>query len=48
MFVINRKTVTFILRRETNYTSKYKSLKQRNDLDEIKKFLKNKSYCKRS
>lgn len=40
MFGINRKTVTFILRRETNYTSKYKSLKQRDDLDEIKNFLK--------
>ena len=40
MFGINRKTVTFILRRETNYTSKYKQLKQRNDLEEIKEFLK--------
>lgn len=40
MFGINRKTVTFILRRETNYLSKYTSLKDRNDLDEIKEFLK--------
>lgn len=40
MFGINRKTVTFILRRETDYTSKHKTLKQRNDLEEIKEFLK--------
>lgn len=40
MFNINRKTVTFILRRETDYTSKYKSLKERNDLEEIKLYLK--------
>ena len=40
MFNINRKTVTFILRREINYTSKYKKLSERDDLEEIKEFLK--------
>lgn len=38
-FNINRKTVTFILRRETDYTSKYKTLKNRTDLEEIKQFI---------
>lgn len=39
-FNINRKTVTFILRRESNYTSKAIHLYERKDLDEIKEFLK--------
>ena len=39
-FNINRKTVTFILRRESGYTSKKISLYERKDLNEIKEFLK--------
>ena len=39
-FNINRKTVTFILRRESNYMSKAIPLYERKDLNEIKEFLK--------
>ena len=39
-FNINRKTVTFILRRESDYTSKAIPLYERKDLEEIKEFLK--------
>lgn len=39
MFNIERKTVTTILRRETNFTTKYKTLKQRTDLEEVKNYL---------
>ena len=39
-FNINRKTVTFILRRESDYTSKHILLYERKDLNEIKEFLK--------
>lgn len=40
IFNIERKTVTFILRRETDYTTKYKTLKQRTDLKEIEDYLR--------
>ena len=40
MFNINRKTVTFILRRESNYTTKITRYKDRTDFEEIKEFLK--------
>lgn len=40
MFDIERKTVTFVLRRETNYTTKYKTLKQRTDLEEVEAYLR--------
>lgn len=40
MFNIERKTVTFILRRETNYTTKFKTLKQRTDLKEVEEYLR--------
>lgn len=39
IFNIERKTVTTILRRETNFTTKYKTLKQRTDLEEVKNYL---------
>ena len=39
MFGINRKTVTFILRREINYVPKRIKLEDRTDLEEIKEYL---------
>ena len=39
MFGINRKTVTFILRRELDYIPKRIKLEDRTDLEDIKKFL---------
>lgn len=40
-FNINRKTVTFILKRESDYTSKYTKLKDRKDLNEIADYIIN-------
>ena len=40
MFNINRKTVTFILRRESNYTTRRTKYEDRTDFKEIEEFLK--------
>ena len=40
LFNIDRKTVTFILKREANYKTKFKRIKEREDIEEIKEFLK--------
>lgn len=40
-FNINRKTVTFILKRNINYTNKRVQLEERNDLKEIKEYIIN-------
>lgn len=40
MFNIERKTVTSILRRETDYTAKFNTLAQRADLKEVEDYLR--------
>lgn len=40
LFNIDRKTVTTILKRESNYNPKFKRLKEREDIEQIKEFLK--------
>lgn len=40
LFNIDRKTVTTILKRESNYNPKFKRLKERDDIEQIKEFLK--------
>lgn len=40
LFNIDRKTVTTILKRESDYNSKFKRLRERDDIEQIKEFLK--------